>query len=105
MLKQKGGTSHFIKRLFYKTNLTGIAEDLFLSMKSGREFEIGRSFSLKAIISLISTFTLCDVNEDPLGRLRRVFGDSVTISAFFDCRESLIYLYGTILFTHLAKWL
>jgi hypothetical protein len=40
-----------------------------------------------------------------LGRLRGVFGDSVTISAFFDCRESLIYLYGTILFTHLAKWL
>lgn len=89
--------------LIYKTNLTGIAEDFFLSIKSGREFEMGSSFSLKAIISLISTFTLCDVKEDPSGRVRRVLGDSVTVSVFFDCRESLIYLYGTISLTHLAK--
>ena len=89
--------------LNYKTNLAEIAEHLFLSMKSGREFEIGSSFSLRAIISLMSTFTLCDAKDDPSGRFRRVLADPVTVSAFFDCRESLIYLYGTISFTHLAK--
>ena len=91
--------------LIYKTNLTGIAEDFFLSIKSGREFAIGSSFSLKAIISLRSTFTFCDTKEEPLGRLRRGLGDSATASAVFDCRESLIHLYGTISFAHLAKCL
>ena len=91
--------------LIYKTNLTGIAEDFFLSIKSGREFAIGSIFSLKAIISLISTFTFSDTKEEPLGRLRRGLGDTATASAIFDRSESFIYFQCTILLTKLSKWL
>ncbi len=73
-----------------------MAVAFFLSIKSGREFEIGSSFSLKAIISLIPTFTLCDVKADPSGRFTGAPSDSAAALAFCDCRESFICFYGTI---------
>lgn len=54
--------------------------------------------SLSAVVPpQTKTFTLNDVEEDPLGTHKGVSEDSVPVSAIFHYHESLIYLYGKIL--------
>ena len=99
------GIKPFEDRLHERTNLAGIEEDLFLSIKSGRAFAMGSSLSLRAIIPLMSTLTLCDANEEPFGRVAGASNNFVIASAIFDCRESLIYFECTVSLAVLSKGL